>query len=122
MQTLDFLRVLGAGFSLCFALVRFCEFVWDYLPPRRKARFLWWLRGVLEDLEYQVVGGRLGGEAQWYVCHEEAEIAESARRSFSHPGPPSMPQETAPQVASPSVEPPPADPPPKHGRRPGRKG
>ena len=86
MQTLDFLRVLGAGFSLVFALVRFCEFIWDYLPSRRKAQFLV-AEGVLEDLEYQVVGVRIWCESQWYVSHEEAELAESARRNFSHPGP-----------------------------------
>lgn len=67
MQTLDLVRLLGAGLSFLFAVVRFGELVWDVLSDERKAAML---KRVSEGL------GRL---AHWIGGLQLALIITAAR-------------------------------------------
>lgn len=60
MQTLDLVRLLGAGLSLIFALARACELLWEVLSDRRKAAVLNrvgdWLSGLARTLDEVQLG------------------------------------------------------------------
>ncbi len=103
MQTLDLVRLLGAGLSFLFAVVRFGELVWDVLSDQRKAEMLKRLstglgriaRG-LDGLQLALIilAARLWQRAE-RLMGRDLDIADIVDKWQSRPGP--------------SVTPPPAD-------------